>query len=289
MARYKQIVHTWMFGNTPFEQIVHMLASAGADGLDLSFALDGPYSWKNLLVSAPEYSRIICDAGMAVPAATPLYFKPEIELCSEDASVRNRGTEFTKGCAEAAVAYGCHNLLVVPSWVSVHRTLTVSHAEHMKYAAESISEVALYAKTLDVDLLIEPINRYRVALVHTIREALELINLVDMNNVHIAADIFHMQMEEREGIVNGLYEANTQLKCLHVGDNTRCCPGRGTMDWFAILAALKAIKFSGPLSYEPAELYFSETRVEQEPQYVSHFVSGLKDGFIYLNHIMDRL
>ena len=289
MVRYKQIVHTWMFGNTPFEQIVHLLACAGADGLDLSFALDGPYSWKNLLASAPKYTRLIRDAGMTVPAATPLYFKPEIELCSEDASVRSRGTEFTKGCAEAAAAYGSHNLLVVPSWVSVHHRLTAPHAEHMKYAAESISKVALYAKTLDVDLLIEPVNRYRVALVHTIREALDLINLVDMDNVHIAADIFHMQMEERAGIVNGLYQANTQLKCLHIGDNTRCCPGSGAMDWYAILAALKAINFSGPLSYEPAELYFSETRVEQEPEYVARFVSGLKDGFIYLNNIMDRL
>jgi len=71
MVRYKQIVHTWMFGNTPFEQIVHLLACAGADGLDLSFALDGPYSWKNLLASAPKYTRLIRDAGMTVPAATP--------------------------------------------------------------------------------------------------------------------------------------------------------------------------------------------------------------------------
>jgi len=29
--------------------------------------------------------------------------------------------------------------------------------------------------------------------------------------------------------------------------------------------------------------------VEQEPEYVARFVSGLKDGFIYLNNIMDRL
>ena len=287
MLKYPQTVHTWMFGDMPMPRIIDHLRYAGAGGVDLSMPLDGPYSPDSLM--RDDYRPLLEDAGLPVLSATPLYFSPETDLSGADPGIRKTAVAFTKRAVDAAAFYGCDRMLVSPSWVSNTHKLDKPYAEHWKYAVESVSEAADYAAAKGVVLMIEPINRYRVSLVHTVDEGLRFIRDAGLDNLALVTDIFHMHMEESGGVINALYDAAPKLKCVHIGDSTRKSPGYGVTDWAGILLALRNAGFEGPLAYETAELYFSEGRVAEDGADASVFALRLKNGIAYLNTLMDRL
>lgn len=287
MLNYPQTVHTWLFGGMPMPQMIEYLRFAGADGVDLSMPLEGPYS-PDALMDA-DYRPLLGQAGLPVLSATPLYFSPETDLSAADPAVRESAVAFTKKAVDAAAFYGCDRMLVSPSWVSNTHQLVKPYATHWRYALESVGEAARYAAGKGLTLMIEPINRYRVSLVHTVDEGLRFIREAGMDNLALVTDIFHMHMEEPAGVINALYEAAPKLRCVHIGDSTRRNPGYGVTDWAAILMALSRIGFDGPLAYETAELYFSERQVAEDEACAQAFALKLKNGIAYLNALMGRL
>lgn len=290
MKRFDQIIHTWMFAGMSYEKMFPLIASTGAAGVDLTVRFDGFHTCEEVLRDAAANKQILQDAGLKVPVVTPFYFNAETELCSEDPKVRRCGIDFSKRCVDIAAEYGATRLLVSPSWISPVHKLTLPYEDHLKLAAESLAELSDYAAQAGAGFMIEPVNRYRVSLIHTVTEAKRLIAMTGKENLYIVPDVFHMHVEEPEGIVNAIHEAGgALLQCLHIGDNTRRCPGYGTMDWRGILSALKIIDFAGALSYEPAQLYFSEKMVENDDDYAAAFAQRLKNGIAYLDHLMDLI
>ena len=287
MKKYNPIVHTWMFSDMPCEKMAKWVSFAGAQGIDLSMYSVGKNNVAEMQQAASQNLRILEDAGLSVQVVTPMFFHKEIELCNEDAKVRQAGVDFAKRAVDAALEYGAKKILISPSWITPVPVQTLSYGEHLKLAADSMQKIAEYAAPKGVDLMIEPVNRYRVMLIHTVGEALRLINMIDADNVHIVGDVFHMHVEETEGVVNAIHQADQHLSCLHIGDNTRRCPGYGAMDWRGILSALDAIDFGGALSYEPATLYFDQHKVAADEAYAEVFVTTLKNGISYLNHLME--
>jgi D-psicose/D-tagatose/L-ribulose 3-epimerase len=287
MAVFPQTVHTWMFGDLPMEQITEYLLFAGAEGVDLSISLTGRNSPEELM--GKDFRALFADAGLSVLTATPLFFSQEADLSSADPAIRESAVSFAKMAVDTTAFYGCGKMLISPSWVSVTHKLEKPYAEHWKLAVESTQQVAEYAAEKKVVLMVEPINRYRVSLIHTVDEGLRFIRDAGMGNLALVTDIFHMHMEEADGVVNALYAAAPKLECVHIGDSTRKCPGFGVTDWAEILRALRSVGFSGPLSYEPVELYFSEQQVAQDKAYAQAFAGRLKYGISYLKMLMETL
>jgi len=143
-----------------------------------------------------------------------------------------------------------------------------------------------YAAGRAVMLMIEPINRYRVALVRTVNEALHMIRDIDLPNIHIAADVFHMQMEEPFGIAQALRITGVHAKCVHLGDNTRYPPGLGTIDWKPIILALRDIEYDGPLAHEPMFIDIDTYKMANDEAYAASFDRKLQYGIAYIHDIM---
>lgn len=152
-------------------------------------------------------------------------------------------------------------------------------------AIESLYEIGVYAQRYGVKLMIEPINRYRVALVHTVKEALSMVEEIGLENIGVVPDVFHMCMEEVSGVSDTIRVAGKKLLCLHVGSATRNVPGKDNLDWKPILQALSDIQYQGVLSYEPVRLYFEERQVEESSSYRNAFLNDLKDGKDYLERL----
>ena len=98
-ARYLQIVHTWMFGDMPMPKIAEHLCFAGADGVDLSIATDGPSSPESLM--QPRHKRTLEHAGLPVLCTTPLHFSPRTDLSSADPALRKQAVDFAKRAVDA--------------------------------------------------------------------------------------------------------------------------------------------------------------------------------------------
>ena len=283
---YRQIIHTWMFGQLARKEMVKLLKKTGANGVDLALETDGMNDYRTIRSSG--YANMLTDAGLSVLGTVPLYMHQERDLSSARPEVRASALAFTKNCIDTTADLGCENMLISPSLIGANCALEKDYLTHWNYAVESLAQAGEYARTVGIRLLLEPVNRFRVALVHTVEEGAHMIRETGCDNIYLVPDIFHMHIEERYGVANAIREAGKLIKCLHIGDNTRHCPGYGNMDWRAILKALTEIGFEGTLSYEPVRLYFDETRMTEQT-YAREFTRELTEGIRYLEEIMRNL
>ena len=283
---WPQIIHTWMYGAIAFEEVIKKVEKAGADGIDLSIAWDDrPSNPRSLL--RQDLQGMMSNAGLKAYASTALYFQPETDLSSNDKKTRDAAIDFSKQCIDVTAHAACDRMLVSPSWVSVSNKIYDSYEEDWKHAVDSIAQMAAYAATQGVTLMIEPINRYRVSLVHTVEEAIKMKEEIALPNVGIVPDIFHIMMEERQPFCRVLEAAGKDMKCLHVSDSGRTLPGMGNFNWQELFHCLTEIKFEGPLSHEPVMLYFSEKRMATDGNYAGTIETLFASGVKYLKKFMD--
>lgn len=287
-GRFPQIVHTWMYGQADFERVALSLKEIGADGADLGITFDGEKNSPRALERV-DVRGILANENLRVRCVTPLFNRPDIDLSSPDAPTRRAAVDFAVRGLELAERAGCDRMMVAPSWFSVKHTAHGEYEDDFKRSAEAVREIALEAGKRGVILLIEPINRFRVALVRTVADAKRMLAAVGLPNLGLAADTYHMNMEEDRSVASGILAAGGALRCLHLGENNRKPPGFGSMDWKSILLALSAIDFDGPLSHEPVFLGFDERRVCSDPEFHRSFQQLLGHGIRHINMIMDTI
>jgi len=134
---------------------------------------------------------------------------------------------------------------------SNHKTLLPR--EKIKSASSIIGplrELAKYASDYNIELLIEPLNRYSTTVCTEVEDAKYIIDLINQENVGMLLDTFHMNIEE-DSIHNAIIRSNTMLKHVHISDNNRKMPGLAHIDFKSIIIALKKIKYSKYLTFEP--------------------------------------
>ena len=125
--------------------------------------------------------------------------------------------------------------------------------EKIKSASSVIGplrELAKYARDYNVELLIEPLNRYSTPVCSEADDAKYIIDQINQENVGMLLDTFHMNIEE-DSIHNAIIRSNTMLKHVHISDNNRKMPGLAHIDFKSIIVALKKIKYSKYLTFEP--------------------------------------
>ncbi|HEY7227686.1 MAG TPA: sugar phosphate isomerase/epimerase family protein [Nitrososphaeraceae archaeon] len=113
-----------------------------------------------------------------------------------------------------------------------------------------IRHLAKYAGNYGVELLIEPLNRYSTPICTDSEDAKYIVDLVNEENLGILLDTFHMNIEE-DSIYDAIINSNTLLKHVHMSDNNRKMPGFGHIDFESVTKALKKIKYSRFLTFEP--------------------------------------
>lgn len=123
---------------------------------------------------------------------------------------------------------------------------TQTELDNVAHVLEVISK---YAKELNVELGIEPVNRYENHIINTGWQAVKMVEMVGAENLFIHLDTYHMNIEEK-GAANAILDARDHLKYIHLSESDRGVPGAGTCDWNEIFAALAAIRFEGGLAME---------------------------------------
>ena len=102
-----------------------------------------------------------------------------------------------------------------------------------------------------VGIALEPLNRFEGDLLNNVAQGLAFLNELDHPSVGLLVDTFHVNIEEsswtepfRQAMAAG------KLFHVHLGDNNRLPPGKGLIDFPAILRTLKEIGYAGWLSAE---------------------------------------
>ena len=130
---------------------------------------------------------------------------------------------------------------------------------------KSIIEIAEYASAKGITIVLESINHLESGrFANTVRNHKRFIQMVELPNVAIQMDIFHANFEELS-ISDAIREAGPLLKHFHFRDSNSLAPGYGTVDWKAVLRALKDINYKGYCTLESAPLIPDAETATKDP------------------------
>lgn len=136
----------------------------------------------------------------------------------------------------------------------------VDFQRNFENGVSAIRECALFAETLAIQLLIEPINRYETNWIFSAKDGCDLLEKIGVDSVKLLLDTFHMNIEEAN-MVDAVRNTGNRLGYMHFADNTRQAPGQGQTNFTQILKVLEEINYSGPVVAEVLPLPDDETAV----------------------------
>src|SRR5262249_27707329 len=151
--------------------------------------------------------------------------------------------KFTDGIIDLAGRFGAPAILgsMQGRWGG-----EVDRAAALRHLRDALEEFGERAKSRGAAFLLEPLNRYEGNVVNTIGEAGEIRRSLSTRNVTILADLFHMNIEERD-IVEALRFGGSLLGHVQLADSNRRPAGNGHTDFRAVASALREIGYKGYL------------------------------------------
>jgi sugar phosphate isomerase/epimerase len=114
---------------------------------------------------------------------------------------------------------------------------------------DALAELGKHAEAEGVFILLEPLNRYEDYMINRLADAVDLVQAVGSDAVRVAADTYHMNIEEDDPAC-AVLDAAPYISHVQVSDSNRLQPGAGHLDWPAVLSALRAVGYDGYLALE---------------------------------------
>lgn len=249
----------------PLAERVRKAAAAGADGLELmpvdparldAAAIRGLLAEHGLAAAAIGSGAIAFSTGLTLLHADP--------VMAEQARTRlTQLIDFAAAVAAPVVTVG-----------SLRGRVSAVGPTGRDELARVLAAAARHAGDVGVRLALEPVNRYELDLIHTAEEGLAFVAEIGHPALGLVLDTFHMNIEEAsrtESFRAAL--AAGRLFHVHIGDNNRLPPGRGLIDFAAIVDTLHEAGYHGYLSAELLARPDGDTAARQTLDYLRPLVT----------------
>lgn len=172
------------------------------------------------------------------------WLKHRLSLTSQRETVRRKAVEFILTMVKAAAPF--HASVIIGSMQGRHDG---NREEALNWLRQGLKEIGKVGLEHGVNVLYEPLNRYETNLINQISEAATFVESINLPNVQILADLFHMNIEERS-IPEALITAGKWLGHLHFVDSNRRPAGCGHIDLLPVFSALRQIQYDKFVSAE---------------------------------------
>jgi sugar phosphate isomerase/epimerase len=100
-----------------------------------------------------------------------------------------------------------------------------------------------------VRIVVEPVDRFEVDLIHSTQDGLALLDEIGYANVGLVLDSFHLNIED-VSVEGSIRAAGDRLWHFHLSDSNRWHPGAGHIDFAAIVRTLREMGYEGYVSGE---------------------------------------
>ena len=139
--------------------------------------------------------------------------------------------------------------------VAIHDQITAENVkECTAIAVEALQQMSDYARTKGVRLVFEATNHLEMGkFVNTVLNHKRMIELTGRDNIGIQIDWFHANFEELNPY-EAVMDAHPLLWHMHFRDSNSLTPGYGTVDFKAVLRAVKKIGYDGYCTIESAPM-----------------------------------
>ena len=169
----------------------------------------------------------------------------KLSFTSPDESLRTEAITRVKAVVDFAAELGAQ-VNVGKLRGDIHKGDT---AQTVVWRDRGFAELCSYAANKNVNVTIEPQNRFVVDNLNTTQEALAWMKAQDQPNLFVMLDVFHMNIEDAS-ICASLVEAGNRCIHVHFADSNRRTPGTGHIDFVEIVRILKALGYQRYISIE---------------------------------------
>lgn len=230
-----------------YKKYMDKVSALGFDVMEISCAaLREVYTTKEQLIELREYAK---EKNLTLTAG---YGPTKAEnLCSEDPEAVKHAMAFFKDLLPKLALMDIKILGGgLYSYWPVDFTLNNDKEGDRARAVKNLKELSKTAEEYDVTLGMEVLNRYEGYILNTCDEAIDFVDEIGSSHVKIMLDTFHMNIEE-DNIAAAIRKAGSRLGHLHLGEQNRMVPGKGSLPWGEIGQALRDIQYEGAAVMEP--------------------------------------
>ena len=220
--------------------ILDRLADAGLDGIEIGLLNPSSLPVREVR-RALEERNLACTMCCVIPRGA--------SLIASDVEERKRGQQHVDQCIQIAAEVGASTLCgplysPVGQFSGVRRTL-----DEWSRAVESWQLLAPVAAANNVEIPLEPLNRYETYFLNTVADAARLCEEIDHPAVGILVDTYHANIEEKS-IATAIQIASARLNHVHSSESDRGTPGSGGVHWHEFFKALSASGYNKWLTIE---------------------------------------
>lgn len=224
----------------------------GFDGIEISIADPGEIFLPELKELVKKYQiniSAIATGGAAVRDGL-IFSSPDISIRKSAVQRINKHIDIASHF-KAVVVIG-----LIKGWV------IGNYSQSEDYITECLKECNEYAKEKSIDIALEPINRFQEDFFHSILDCKAYLDKIQLSNVKMMIDSFHMNMED-SNMWGNIRQARDYIIHVHYSDSNRLAPGMGHFDFAKMTKVLKEINYKGYISAEILPVRDSYTAARQ--------------------------
>jgi protein FrlC len=259
----KLAFNTWVYSSFPvwvpaypLETVIERVAAIGYDGIEIGAA--SPHAYPDYVTK--ERRREIKTALKANDIALASMLPapgggPGFNVASPIKEEREGAIDQYRKVIQLCADWGGTTCIYVAGW----RIFGTERAQAWEWSRTALVEIAAFARDHGVTLAVEP-TPSDSNLVECIDDALRMMTESEAANVKVMFDTYHVLYRD-EVSSDYVYRAGKHLHHVHIADINRNPPGDGRIDYVALIAALKAVRFKG---YLTMEIGFNRRAVEPD-------------------------
>lgn len=218
---------------------INNIRSMGYDGVEL--AVRDP---KLLDLDLIKKLTIEKDFPVSALGTGQAYGEEGLSFSDPKRSVRRKAIQRIKEQIELATEL---DAIVIIGLVRGKVQPDIDYDQAEEWLLEALEECAKVNP--DVELVLEPCNRYEANMINTAEEGIQLLDKLGLDNVGLLLDTFHMNIEEPD-ILKSFQKAGSRVFHVHIADSNRWYPGAGHIDFNSIVLELEKLNYEGFLSAE---------------------------------------
>lgn len=236
MTSYKYGAHQFLWIEHWADNCLPILDEARALGLDcFEISLGDDVSFKPI----PVRKRAE-ELGLELSIGPGNLWPMECDISSESMVEQNLGMEWHRQIIIRAADLGAVAYNGATYGHPGHILRQPRQTTELERIAENLYQLTAFAQSLNVKLVIEPMSRFRTHLVHSAKEAVDLVTMAGHPNLYINLDTYHMVTEERD-YAKAIKTCGTTLWGIHACENDRGVPGGGLVPWNDVFKSLAEI------------------------------------------------
>lgn len=222
------------------------------DGIEISLADPEEISLSELKDLVDNYQ-----IGISAVATGGVAVRDGLIFSSPEKSIRKAAVQRIKRHIEFASLFKAVVVIgLVKGWVNN------SYSQSEDLITECLKECNEYAKEKNIDIALEPINRFQEDFFHSILDCKAYLDKIQLSNVKMMIDTFHMNIEDAD-MWGNMRKARDYIIHVHYSDSNRLAPGMGHFNFVKMTEVLKEINYSGYISAEILPVPDSYTAAKQ--------------------------